>query len=648
MPIVRLRFLGGIAGILIASAALAAASADTRGALPVVEPNPNTERAGTLHDGALAVTLEATEARWNLDGPTRPPMTIAAFAEPGAAPRMPGPLLRAPTGTELRISMRNSLRVPLTFLVPASIHGGPDSIAAMDSIVVAPGAVGTLTTRATVAGNYVYRATSGDGASRVDAMTGLLGGGLVVDSAHASDAPPRDRVLVIMATQDSAAAACSDTAMRSVLAECPGRRFIYTINGGSWPNTERMRAVVGDSLHWRVINASNQVHPLHLHGFYYRVDEYSGPLVAVYGRPLAGQMVVTQLVAQLSAMSMTWSPDRPGNWLFHCHFALHNTPNKFSAAPDDPHSRDMNGLLLGTIVTARPGAPVAREPAPARQLRLIAEPPHAVAGTALDSVPLMHFVLEEHGRRMDTQTDFSPELDLTRGEPVSITIVNHLDEPTSVHWHGIEVQDSYMDGAPEFSGAGRHLTPAIAPGDSFVARFTPPRSGTFMYHAHIDEIREELAGLEGALIVRDSGAARSPDDHVIFLKGGQRNQAHPLEIDGQRNPASLVLHVGRSARLRLINLAATNPAPSFWLTTRSDSVPTSAGDTMVVRWLPAAKDGFDLPPAVQRARPAQQVVGVGETYDFEYTPSVRGTLHLEVRTAGAPYRLLIRVPIPVE
>ena len=69
----------------------------------------------------------------------------------------------------------------------------------------------------------------------------------------------------------------------------------------------------------------------------------------------------------------------------------------------------------------------------------------------------MRFVLEEHGRRTDTGRDFSPEIDLTRGEPVSITIVNHLAEPTSVHWHGIEVEDSYVDGVPGFSGAGTRL-----------------------------------------------------------------------------------------------------------------------------------------------------------------------------------------------
>ena len=267
-------------------------------------------------------------------------------------------------------------------------------------------------------------------------------------------------------------------------------RLRYTINGRSWPNTERIAATVGDSLHWRVINATFDVHPMHLHGFYYRVDAFSGPLA-----PAPGQMVVTQLMTPFSTMSMSWSPDRPGNWLFHCHFALHLQPDSLSAAADDPHEQDMVGLVLGVNVAGRPGVRAAGQPTAVRHLRLIAiadstptgggrRPNGGHIATLLHqfaALPSMHFVLEEGGHRVEAGREFSPELDLTRGVPVSIMVVNHLSEPTSVHWHGIEVEDSYVDGVPGFSGAGKHLSPAIAPGDSFEARFTPPRAG----HVHV-------------------------------------------------------------------------------------------------------------------------------------------------------------------
>ncbi len=506
-----------------------------------------------------------------------------------------------------------------------------------------------MTALAQLPGNYIYRGKLPDGVTRVSNIAGILAGAIVVDPARAA-APPHDRVFVIMATEDSASVACDDTTTVNPLTECHGRRFLYTINGTQWPNTDRIRATVGDSLHWRVINASFQVHPMHLHGFYYRVDDLSGPLAASFGGVAAGQMVVTQLLAPLSSMSMTWSPNRPGNWLFHCHFALHNATYPLLAAQDDPHMREMVGLVLGTTVAARPGVLVAAPPAAARRLRLVAEPARGSAANARDALPSTHFVLEEGNRRSDTHTDWSPELDLVRGEPVAITVVNHLEEPTAVHWHGIEVEDSYMDGAAGFSGVGRHRTPMIAPGDSFVARFTPPRAGTFMYHSHFDEQSEELSGLEGALIVRDPGTPGSPDDHVFFLKGAIGDPLHPLEIDGRSSPDTVVLHVGRTARLRLLNLATSVPtaAPWFFLTAEPDSAAAPPGDTLPVRWRPVAKDGFDLPEPRRREVEARQVVSVGETYDFEYTPARPGNLHLEVRTTGAPARVLVRVPIRVD
>ena len=51
----------------------------------------------------------------------------------------------------------------------------------------------------------------------------------------------------------------------------PGRLEALTINGKSWPYTERLRPNVGDTLRWRIINANYLNHPMHLHCFYYDV-----------------------------------------------------------------------------------------------------------------------------------------------------------------------------------------------------------------------------------------------------------------------------------------------------------------------------------------------------------------------------------------
>ncbi len=638
-----------------------------------VRPNANITPAGVLHGGVLSVSLVAKPSLWYINGHNHPAESFAAFAEPGKAPLMPGPLVLAAAGTEIHLSVHNALSKPLIVYIPAAIRGGDE--AAFDSTVIAPDATGLLQSKAVVPGNYVYRASL-PGFGRHRGTSGLLAGALVIDTAGAP-ARPHDRVIVIMETADSAFETCADTASGNAFGEClavpikqniscastcPIGRGVNTMNGQAWPNTERIRATVGDSLHWRVINASADVHPMHLHGFYYRVDAFSGPLAEVQGRPAPGQMVVTQLLTPWSGMSMTWSPSRPGNWLFHCHFAMHNTPDSISAMPDDPHERMMTGLVLGTIVTERPGVVVAGEPAAKRHIRLVAvEDSDSAITRGRAVVPSMHFVFEEGARRVDAGVNFSPEIDLVRGEPVAITIVNHMAEPTSVHWHGIEIQDSYVDGVPGFSGSGTHLSPAIAPGDSFIARFTPPRAGTFMYHAHVDEVREQVGGLEGALIVRDSGASPDRDDFTFFLKesrlvslsGPAPRPALP-EINGQAAPDTIVLHVGEPARLRLLNLGARQAVtvPVFRLATlwgRGRDV----ADTTELQWQPIAKDGFDLPASARAVRAASQIVSMGETYDFEFTPERRGVMRLEVVTFVAPgspakHKLLVAVPIRVE
>lgn len=205
-----------------------------------------------------------------------------------------------------------------------------------------------------------------------------------------------------------------------------------------------------------------------------------------------------------------------------------------------------------------------------------------------------------------------------------------------------------MDGVAGFGGNGRRLTPAIAPADSFIARFTPPRAGTFMYHAHSDELHQDVAGLQGALIIHDPGASSAGDDHVFFLKGDLGNPEHPLEINGQTSPDTLVLHVGRAARFRFVNLATVTAIPLFLLAAETDSAAPMPADTVLMRWRPVAKDGFDLPAREQAVRRAQQLVAVGETYDFEYTPERRDRLQLEVRGDRGQHPLLLRVPIRVE
>jgi FtsP/CotA-like multicopper oxidase with cupredoxin domain len=611
--------------------------------LSVAAPNDNRVPAGSRRDGVLTISLDATLAMWHPDGDSLPGMPIEVFAETGKQPLAPGPLLRIPAGTELRISVRNSLaNDTITFYVPARIADIAKATA-LDSIVVAPGANGELRARAARPGNYIYYANARTPLDRALRMRGFLAGALIVDSSHSG--PPRrnDRVFVLLDAVDSLTAGGLPATPREVLA----------INGRSWPHTERIEATVGDSLFWRVLNASPSVHPMHLHGFYYRVDDFDGPGALHQSQKVAGRMVATERMTPFQTMSTLWVPERPGNWLFHCHYQPHamahrpldpSQPKRAHDEHENHANTAMGGLVMGIHVRAR-GVERAEASRPHRKLRMIAV---RDAGFP-DSLPSMRFIVEDRaaGRTIAARAGFSPTIELIRGEPVSITVVNQLGEPTAVHWHGIELE-SYFDGVAGFSGAGQRLAPVIMSRDSFEARFTPPRSGTFIYHSHLDEPRQHRAGLGGALIVRDRRPSDAMEEHLFFIKSHRGTTASsPMEINGLVNPDTVVLRAGRRYRFRFVGLSVTSPNATVYLTARPDSSLENLRDTMLVSWRPLAKDGADLPENQRTPRPAQQVVSIGETYDFEFLPRERGELRIEVRPISAG-RLFVRVPVRVD
>ena len=104
----------------------------------------------------------------------------------------------------------------------------------------------------------------------------------------------------------------------------------------------------------------------------------------------------------------------------------------------------------------------------------------------------------------------APTLRLREGDDVTIRVTNRLAVDTSIHWHGI-LLPYQMDGVPGISFKG------IAPGETFVYRFTLRQSGTYWYHSH--SAFQEMTGMYGALIIEPRAGERYPaqQDHVIQL-----------------------------------------------------------------------------------------------------------------------------------
>ncbi|WP_040606714.1 multicopper oxidase family protein, partial [Oceanicola sp. S124] len=103
-----------------------------------------------------------------------------------------------------------------------------------------------------------------------------------------------------------------------------------------------------------------------------------------------------------------------------------------------------------------------------------------------------------------------PVIRATQGAKLERRLVNCLPVPTSVHWHGIRI-DNAMDGVAGLT------QDAVPPGGQFDYAFELPDAGTYWYHAHTNSIEQVARGLAGALIVVEPSPPDVDADHVLLL-----------------------------------------------------------------------------------------------------------------------------------
>jgi len=103
-----------------------------------------------------------------------------------------------------------------------------------------------------------------------------------------------------------------------------------------------------------------------------------------------------------------------------------------------------------------------------------------------------------------------PEIRVREGERVRVVVTNSLDEPTTIHWHGVDVPNA-MDGVP-----GVTQKP-IAPGDTFVYEFEARPAGTRWYHTHFSEHRQMDLGLSAALVIEPRTPEPIDHDREVVL-----------------------------------------------------------------------------------------------------------------------------------
>ena len=161
-----------------------------------------------------------------------------------------------------------------------------------------------------------------------------------------------------------------------------------------------------------------------------------------------------------------------------------------------------------------------------------------------------------------------PVLRLPRGRETRIRLRNALDAPTTVHWHGLRI-DNAMDGVPGMT------QDAVPPGGEFEYRLNPPDAGTFWYHTHLRSWEQLAFGLAGVLIVDEDEPPEVDRDMVLAFDdwrlddamqvdtrslGSLHDWSHGgrlgnfLTINGVSQPNFSVAR-GERLRLRLVNIA---------------------------------------------------------------------------------------------
>ncbi len=108
------------------------------------------------------------------------------------------------------------------------------------------------------------------------------------------------------------------------------------------------------------------------------------------------------------------------------------------------------------------------------------------------------------------------ELRFTKGEQFAALVENGLDQPTTLHWHGM-ILPNLQDGVPEVTQA------PIAPGEAIFYGFRLRQAGSYWYHSHVGLQLQQ--GLSGPLIIEDPEEPNGYDEDITVYLSDVINMA---------------------------------------------------------------------------------------------------------------------------
>ena len=229
-----------------------------------------------------------------------------------------------------------------------------------------------------------------------------------------------------------------------------------------------------------------------------------------------------------------------------------------------------------------------------------------------------------------------------QGQQLTIRVINKLNQPTTVHWHGIRLPIA-MDGVPFLSQK------PIMPGETFVYQFTPPDAGTFWFHPHVNSVEQLGRGLVGLLIVEEADSdsfspAQYAADIPLMLKNWHLNK------DGSFKPLMKLRNaarMGTSGRHQTVNGIAKPvievPA-NGWVRLRFANVDNTLVYRLKIKDHPAYIISIDANPLDQPRPLDSYSIGVGMRVDIAIkTPQAGSEIVIETLIGKRKHQELLRL-----
>jgi manganese oxidase len=270
---------------------------------PVITPN-NVTLPWKIVDGVKVYHLIAEEVRHEF----APGLRAACWGFNG---RVHGPTIEAVEDDRVRIYVTN--RLP----AGTSVHwhglllpNGMDGVAGLNQRVIRPGETFRYEFTLRQHGTHMYH-------SHHDEMTqmalGTMGMFIIHPRLPKEERPDRDFAFMLAEWQIRVGTSRPNPNEMTDF-------NIFTFNAKSFPATEPMVAKLGDRVRMRFANvAAMSHHPIHLHGYQFRVTETDGGQI-----PKSAQQLETSvLVAIGQSRTVDFVADEPGDWAMHCHMTHH-------------------------------------------------------------------------------------------------------------------------------------------------------------------------------------------------------------------------------------------------------------------------------------------------------------------------------------